>query len=281
MNPIINLVPGDTLLHKLSGTTKVRLFILLIIYIMMSFDARLIFPLFFLSLIGLFSLKPKWKTIRWIIVIVLLMNAFNIFLYWLADPEVGKEYCNTSTVVYQFNSYLIMTKETLWYMFVRYFKMITSFLVSLVFIMSVTPSEFAAGLYSCGIPYKFCTIVELAFRYIPDISRDYSNISISMQCRGVEMDPKKVGLGARMKQMVLILVPLIITSFDRIGNIANAMDLRGFGKLKKRSYYSEHPETKTDKIFKVIYCILLVFIVVYCVKSRVWPSATKMWYPFR
>ena len=87
-----------------------------------------------------------------------------------------------------------------------------------------------------------------------------------MQWRGVELDAKKAKLGYRMKQTVLILVPLIISSFDRIGNISNAMDLRGFGKLKKRSYYSEHEDVAGDKVF--------------CVSGIIFPRAAKMWYPF-
>ena len=48
----------------------------------------------------------------------------------------------------------------------------------------------AAGLYSVKVPYKVCTIVSLAFRYIPDITRDFNNIRISMQARGLELDAK-------------------------------------------------------------------------------------------
>ena len=57
----------------------------------------------------------------------------------------------------------------------------------------------------------------------------------------------------RIKQNVLILVPLIISSFERVGNISNAMDLRGYGRGKTRTYYCEHEEGKADKIFKAIY----------------------------
>jgi len=277
---LINLHPGETFIHKLTGASKVRMFVLLIIFVIMSFDARLIFPLLIISTIALLSLKQDFNTYKWILLIVILMNAFNIFLYWLADPDVGAEYCNTTTIIANVTTKLFISKETLWYLFVRFWKMITSFMVSLVFILSITPSEFAAGLYSIKVPYKICTIVELAFRYIPDITRDYQNISVSMQCRGLELDPKKVSVFERLKQMILILVPLIISSFDRVGNIANAMDLRGFGKMKTRTYYSEHEEGKGDKIWKVLYIALLIFIVFYIVNKRINPPVTKMWYPF-
>ena len=168
----------------------------------------------------------------------------------------------------------------MWYLFARLVKMITTFFLSLTYILAITPSEVAAGLYSMGLPYKMCSVVSLALRYIPDIGRDYTNIKISMQCRGVELDAKRAGLMTRLKQTVLILVPLIISSFDRIGNIANAMDLRGFGKKKKRTYYSEHEPTKADNAFKIAYTIIGIFCVVYIVSGIIWPREMAVWYPF-
>lgn len=278
-NFIINLIPGETFLHKLSGTTKVRLFLILIVFLIATFDLRLILPIFILSIIGLISLKPNWKQLRYIFIVVLLMNLFNIFLFYIADPHLAMKYIGQETLWFQFSDYFIVTYETVWFLSVRLLKMLASFLVSLVFILAITPSELAAGLYSCGLPYKFCTIVEMAFRYIPDIARDYTNIQISMQARGVELDPKKAGVVERIKQSVLILVPLIITSFDRIGNISNAMDLRGFGKGKKRSYYSEHEETENDRKVKYVYIALGIFTVAYIVAKFVL-KMPEVWYPY-
>lgn len=277
---IINLIPGDTFLHKLSGTTKTRLFAVLIVVTIMTFDLRILGPLFVVSLVGLFSVKPDWRKIWWLIVFVVVGNLSNLVLYWLADPNVGEFYCNTSTVLVAFSDYLVVTSETIWYLFVRMIKMMATFFISMTYILAITPSEAAAGLYSMRVPYKICFIVSLALRYIPDIARDFTNIKISMQCRGVELDSKRASLGKRLKQTVLILVPLIISSFDRIGNIANAMDLRGFGKRKKRSYYSEHEATKADQVFKAIYIIIGVLCLVYIAAGIIAPAATKMWYPF-
>lgn len=277
---IINLVPGDTFLHKLSGASKTRMFAVLIVITIMTFDVRIMIPLLIVSLIGFFSVKPDWKQIWWLVLLVIFGNITNLVLYWVASPNIGAEYSNGSTVLFAFNDYLIVTAETLWYLFARMVKMMATFFISLTYILAVTPSEVAAGLYSMGVPYKLCSVVSLALRYIPDIGRDYTNIKISMQCRGVELDSKRAGLMTRLKQTVLILVPLIISSFDRIGNIANAMDLRGFGKKKKRTYYSEHEPTKADNMFKVAYIILGIFSAVYIVCKIVWPPEMIVWYPF-
>ena len=277
---IINLVPGDTYLHKLSGASKTRMFAVLIVVTIMTFDVRILLPLLAVSLVAFFSVKPDWKQIWWLVVLVVIGNITNLVLYWLASPDAGVEYSNGSTVLYAFSDYLIVTAETMWYLFARMVKMMATFFISLTYILAVTPSEVAAGLYSMGLPYKLCSVVSLALRYIPDIGRDYTNIKISMQCRGVELDAKRASLMTRLKQTVLILVPLIITSFDRIGNIANAMDLRGFGKKKHRTYYSEHEPTKADNVFKVAYSIIGILCVVYIVYGLIWPREMTVWYPF-
>ena len=277
---IINLIPGDTFLHKLSGASKTRMFAVLIVVTIMTFDVRILLPLLVVSLVAFFSVKPDWKQIWWLVLLVVFGNITNLLLYWLASPNIGLEYSNGSTVLFAFNDYLIVTAETLWYLFARMVKMMGTFFLSLTYILAITPSEVAAGLYSMGVPYKLCSVVSLALRYIPDIGRDYTNIKISMQCRGVELDSKRTGLMTRLKQTVLILVPLIISSFDRIGNIANAMDLRGFGKKKHRTYYSEHEPTKADKLFKVFYIAIGLFCVVYIVAKIVWPPEMTVWYPF-
>lgn len=277
---IINLVPGDTFLHKLSGASKTRMFAVLIVVTIMTFDVRILLPLLAVSLVAFFSVKPDWKQIWWLVLIVVVGNITNLVLYWVASPNAGMEYSNGSTVLFAFNNYLIVTAETMWYLFARMVKMMATFFLSLTYILAVTPSEVAAGLYSMGLPYKICSVVSLALRYIPDIGRDYTNIKISMQCRGVELDPKRAGLMTRLKQTVLILAPLIISSFDRIGNIANAMDLRGFGKNKKRTYYSEHEPTKADNGFKVAYTIIGIFCVIYIAVKLIWPPEMTVWYPF-
>ena len=105
-------------------------------------------------------------------------------------------------------------------------------------LLTTNPSEFVASLNGVGIPYKVAYAVSLTLRYFPDIQRDYQNISQAQQARGLEMS-KKAKFGSRFKNALLIIIPLIFSTLDRIESISNAMDLRGFGKLKKRTWYSK------------------------------------------
>lgn len=276
----INVIPGNTFLDKLSGTTKVRLFFALIILLIATWDFRILFPVLLLGVAGLVSIKPNWKLIGGLLAFIVVVNLFNLFLIWVVTPDYGRDIVGGSTVLFSFNSRYIVSAETLWYFLIRFVKFLASFIVSLTFIQAITPSEIAAGLYSIKVPYKIATIVSIAFRYIPDISRDFSDIKISMQARGMELDSKRTGLFTRLKQYILILIPLIIISFERVGNIANAMDLRGYGKGKTRTYYSEHEETPNDRKVKIFYILiyLAILAVIFC--RIVFPPEFQVWAPW-
>ena len=66
----------------------------------------------------------------------------------------------------------------------------------------------------------------------------------------------------RLKNTTNILFPLILTSVQRIDIISNAMDLRCFGKNKKRTWYVKRPFTKNDVIGLAIGIIVSILSIV-------------------
>ena len=53
------------------------------------------------------------------------------------------------------------------------------------------------------------------------------------------------------------MVPLIFSVLNRVEIISNAMDLRGFGKNKKRTWYARRP-LKTSDIVSVSVCTAIL-----------------------
>jgi len=276
---IISLVPGTTRIERLTGSTKVKLFIASLFLIMASFDFRIIFPMLVIQIVLLCSIKPNFHRLRYIIIFILITNCINIFLFYLVSPLIGSSLVGQTTVLYQFNSYFVVTAETLFYFFIRLLKITAVLIASMWFVLSITPSQMAAGLYSLKVPYKLCTIVSLGLRYIPDILRDYQNIKVSIQMRGLELDPKKTSIRTRFVQSSLILFPLVVVAFEKVGVIANAMDLRGYGQGKKRSYYSELDPTPFDSWFTGLAIMMISIFVVYTV-SGFFIQRPQLWYPF-
>ena len=279
---VINYTPGNTPLQRLNGATKVFGFIIITIYVIMTFDLRVMIPMFVLCTIGIISVKPHWKPILLMLGFMFLMQGvLGSVLIIIARPSTGLTYTGMETLIVRYSEKLYITKELLWYVGVLFFKRLCSFSTALVFILTITPSELAAGLNKVGLSYKVCTIVSLAFRTIPDIARDYQDIRNSLMMRGMELDKKRTGLSKRIKMMIMILIPLIMTSFGKVSNIANAMDLRGYGKLKKRSYYVERPAGRADKAARMILIAVSVFIIYYVLFKRIIdPPEFMYWCPW-
>ena len=69
---------------------------------------------------------------------------------------------------------------------------------------------------------------------------------------------KKASLIHRLKAASTILIPLVLSSMERIETISNAMELRGFGKEKKRTWYASRPFTPADYGSMAFCAILLI-----------------------
>ena len=278
---VINYTPGPTFLHKLTGFTKVFSFLMMTVAIICTYDIRLLIPLLIINIIEIISMKPDYKpiVIMFAITFVTVTLIGNIMLF-VVSPNVGLNNIGAENIIWRSAGRLYLSKEFLWYMLVVFIKRTASFASVIAFALATTPSEFASGLNKVGLPYKVCTIVSLAYRTIPDIANDFINIRNSMMMRGVELS-KKAGLWKRLKNTVLILVPLIFTAFGKVGSIANAMDLRGYGKNKKRTWYAEREPSKGDMVIRALSVVLGLLALYYIIRYRIinpWPA--KMWCPW-
>ena len=217
---VLNYLPRESVVHKLTGTTKLAFFLLFTFASMITYNTWVLLGLFAVSIAAF-----KLSRIKHII----------CHLFWRYD----------------------VTQEQLFYMLNISLKYFVALPVAILFISATNPSEFAASLNSIGISYKVGYSVAIALRYIPDIQRDYHSISQAQQARGVELG-KNEHFFARLKNSVNILLPLILTSLNRIDVISNAMELRGFGKNKKRSWYMKRPFVKRDFITLGLGVVLLI-----------------------
>ena len=102
----------------------------------------------------------------------------------------------------------------------------------------------------------------LTLRYFPDTIRNYNDISIAQQSRGLDLS-KKENFSVRVKNIMNICVPLIFSTMDRIDVISNAMDLRGFGKHKQRTWYTKTPVKRNDFLCMGACAVVLLIVVVF------------------
>ena len=246
-NPVMSYIPGKSVIHALTGTTKLVFFLLFTFASMLTYDTRVLLGLMVISFSCFAVSHIRFKDVSfvfWFMVVFLLMNNFFIFLF---SPDQGTEIYGTRVVLCHLFGRYDLTREQLFYHFNISLKYFVALPIALLFITATNPSEFASSLNAVGVSYRIGYSVALALRYIPDIQRDYRNISTAQQARGVELG-KKVKLHKRVKNSISVLMPLIMSSLSRIEAISNAMELRGFSKEKKRTWYVQRKFSSRDYI---------------------------------
>lgn len=172
----------------------------------------------------------------------LFLNLITVFLF---SPYQGTEIYGTKTVLFHIAERYSVTTEQLFYEFNIMLKYFTVVPVVLMFMVTTNPSEFAASMNRLGISYNVGYAIAIALRYVPDVQSDFTKIKHAQEARGIEMS-NKASIFKRLKNMANIIFPLIFSSMDRIDVVSNAMELRGFGKKKKRTWYMGKPLERND-----------------------------------
>lgn len=255
MTSLFNYIERSSPVHRLTGATKLVCLLLWSFAAMTTYDTRL---LIFLAAAGivLFAIsKIRISDISFLLGFVTIFMVMNNVLVFLFSPEHGVTIYETRHVLFSLGGRWVVTKEQLFYHANLILKYLALLPVVIIFICTTQPSEFASSLNRIGVKYTIAYSVALALRYIPDIQQEYHEISQAQQARGIEMS-KKQRLSKRLKAASAILIPLILSSMDRIETISNAMELRGFGKYKKRSWYMARPFHASDFI-SMVFCALL------------------------
>ncbi|MBR0136888.1 MAG: energy-coupling factor transporter transmembrane protein EcfT [Erysipelotrichaceae bacterium] len=255
---VLNYIPRDSFIHRLSGTTKLIIFLSFSFLCGLSFDTRVLLALLGLSLLGFFLSKIKLSEIRLMSAFLVVFITMNFILLFIFNPEYGPGMYGTRTVLFHLAGKYDVTAEQMFYQFNVALKYVIGFPIAILFISTTNPSEFAASLSAIGVPYRISYSVSLALRYIPDIQKDFHEISQSQEARGVALG-KDVKLKERILNSIKILMPLVLTSLNRIEDISNSMQLRSFGKKKKRSWYVKKKMTAAD--YSVIAFCIIMFVV--------------------
>lgn len=246
----------DTPIHRLSGLTKLVCFIVLTSAVMSSFDIRFIVAVLIFSITVMILAKIRFSQIRTMVIYVTIFVLINAVLTFLFSPEQGVTiYGTRNEIAHLFGRYTL-TQEQLFYQVTKLLKYASVVPLGIIFLLTTDPSEFASSLNRIGIPYRPAFAFGLTLRYFPDIQRDYTDISLAQQARGLDMSHKAPVMD-RLKNALLIIIPLIFSSLDRVEVVSNAMDLRGFGKDRRRTWYISPSLGQRDA---VAFGIVLLFL---------------------
>jgi energy-coupling factor transport system permease protein len=253
--PVLSYIGRSTPVHALSGTTKLIVFLLWSVLAMAGYDTRIMCVMTVIGFAIFILARIRLREIAFILKLLVLFMMLNLITIYLFSPEQGVIIYGTRHVLNEGWRRFTLTGEQLFYEFNVFLKYTTVLPLAIALVVTVHPSEFAASLNRAGVPYTIAYAVSLTFRYIPDVQREYEEISQAQQARGIELSRKET-LIKRIKGSASILLPLIFSLIDRIDVVSRAMELRSFGKYNKRTWYSYRPFGKADILTLIVAVVL-------------------------
>ncbi len=249
MGGFLDYVEGDSFFHKLNPLTKFIAAFLLCVACFISDEVLFVLGLILLTVIMsvvagiskrcLVSLKTLSKLSMIVFVIqVLFVPQGNVYFYLpfsIAITDVGVEF----SLLFA----LRLLASTL----------------PLILMLSITQMSDLANVLveKLGIPYKYTFAITTAIRFIPIFTAEMNDIMEAQISRGVEFDTKNA-----LKKMKLILplcVPLLISSVKKVNSGALSASLRGFNYRKRGQGYKDYKFQKKDTL--VFICLLGIIII--------------------
>ena len=274
MNKLLSYKEKNTWIHHLSGITKLIFFLLWCITSAMTYDTRVLLIMIAVTLVIFAISKTEWKQVSSVFKVVLFFMILNVVAIFILSPYQGCEIYGSRTVLTPLFAGHDLTSEELFYLFNVVIKYFTVTPAIFIFLVTTDPSEFAASMNGVGVSYTISYSVAIALRYIPDIQDDFHRIRNAQEARGIEMS-SKAKLMERIKRTSSIIFPLLFSTMDRIDVVSNAMELRGFGKKKKRTWYAQ-------KKLKAMDYVVIIFTVVFCTAALVFTyyDGSRFYNPF-
>ncbi|QZT28928.1 energy-coupling factor transporter transmembrane protein EcfT [Streptococcus suis] len=258
---LIGYHPGTGLIHSLSAVSKLLFFLIVSILAMITYDTRLILFIAVFSL-ALFKMSGiRYKEISLVLILTIIFAAINALMVHLFAPRYGVELYGADTPLLSGLGVYSLTSQQAFYLVNLLLKYFCTVPLAIIFLMTTHPSQFASSLNQIGVSYKVAYAVSLTMRYIPDIQEEFYTIRMSQEARGLELS-KKGKLMDRIKGNLSLVIPLIFSFLERIDTISTAMELRRFGKNKKRTWYTQQPLQRIDYAV-LLFILALVVVTIY------------------
>jgi energy-coupling factor transport system permease protein len=211
-------VEGDSFLHRLDPRAK-------LLWIPFGFGLVMVFnhPLFVgtalaLTLALAVAARLPGRPVRRVIS----ASAFIFFASVIVYPLYLKRGPHLFTLLG-----IDYTRDALLYAFSVGMRLMTMTTMSMVTIMTTTPSATVLGLEQLGLPYRGAIALSMMVRYLPTLVVEGNTIVEAQKSRALQLD--RGNPIRRARNYAPIIIPLFIRSFLLAKQLGLALDARGFG----------------------------------------------------
>lgn len=267
--------PRDTIIQRLDP--RARLIFLACVFaafaIAQIWDIRMLTPLFFLTIALFLLARIEWQDIKrpliFFAVFIVIIVGVNGLLSGRGGPTSVLQ--DTSEAIFQvtllnipalgWNLTISITKIRIFFAITQMMRMFTMALIAIPIPYTIDPSVYGVSFRRMGLGDKASFTMDLAFRFIPTLGRDFAITMDAQRARGYELESLKGGIITRLRRMAPLFVPVTLQSIFTGEEVIDAMDLRAFG-VRPRTWLRELHYAPRDYIFLGIAITILVVSVV-------------------
>ena len=235
MDGFLEYVPGESLLHRLNPVTKIAFAMLFAIACFCTSD------LAFLCLMLVFGIvmAASCSMLRQTAGLMKAVFAFSLVLavlLLLTTPkgdlliELPWGYIGTGSVLAAVTTVVRLEAAA-----------IPLFLTFYVTKMTDLSNSFVKVLH---VPYRYAFTFASTVHFIPVFMNDMRGIMEAQTARGVEFD--RGGIVKKIRLMMPLCVPLLVSSVRKTNSSAIAAEVRGFALRTRESGYRHYPMTGID-----------------------------------
>ena len=235
MNGFLEYVPGDSLLHRLNPVAKL---LFAVLFATTCFCTGNIFFLCGMLALGI-AMAVSCGMMRQTLGLIKAVAVFSIILAVLlifTTPQGDKlvdlpwGYIGTGSILAAVTTVVRLEAAAIPLFLTFYVTKITDLSNSVVKVLHV--------------PYKYAFTFASTVHFIPVFMNDMKGIMEAQTARGVEFDVG--GIVNKVRLMVPLCVPLLVSSVRKTNSAAIAAEVRGFNLRTRDSGYKQYPFTAAD-----------------------------------
>ncbi len=253
-------IPQNSFVHKMDARIKILAVIAFIVGVFLvkafnflGFGACLLFVVI-ATICSKVSFLRVLKSIKGIIFFIVLTALIQIF------------FNKTGTVLVEWK-FILITDQGLLNAGFLIARIILIILGASLLTFTTSPVELADGIESLLYPLKwikfpvheFALIMSIALRFIPTLLDETDRIIRAQKARGADFDSGNVLKKA--KALIPVLIPLLISSFRRADELADAMDARCYSGSKNRTKFKKMRLTWRDLLGTILIAGLITGVV--------------------
>lgn len=236
MNGFLDYVPGSSPLHRLNPLSKLLLSLVLCACCFISGS-----HLYVLGVIALnFALSASAGLLRraWRMLAALLKFSLVLFIVQVLFIRDG-------AVLFTLPLSVMITDKGVLFSMLFVLRLLAATMPLALMLSVMQMSELSGALVEkLRIPYKYAFGLTTAIRFIPIFMAEASDIMMAQTARGVEFDTRN--FFKKIRLLLPLCVPLLVSSVKRIDRGAISAELRGFNCRRRGNSFHRYDMKPID-----------------------------------